>query len=89
MFSGAAVTFIRALRGKGATLRLLLENNVSTGVANSRIIPEILTCAVDPDFICLKEAEETGIIWLSDETKWCIASLMVVVGGDVNRDMFH
>ncbi|MET3588410.1 hypothetical protein ABID21_004546 [Pseudorhizobium tarimense] len=89
MFSRAAVTFIRTLPGKGATLRSLLRNDASVSLPRSRKSPEILTCAVDSDFICLKEAEETGIICLSDETKCCIASLMVVVGGDVNRDMFH
>ncbi|WP_158025982.1 hypothetical protein [Pararhizobium arenae] len=51
--------------------------------------PAVLTCDVDSDLICLKETKGTGFIFMSDETKCCIASLMVVVGGDVNRDIFH
>jgi cytochrome b involved in lipid metabolism len=85
----AAVTFIRALPGEGATLRSLLEKDAVRSFRDGGGKPEILTCAVDADFICLKEAEETGFVSLSDETKCCIASLMVVVGGDVNRDVFH
>ncbi|WP_223218418.1 hypothetical protein [Rhizobium wenxiniae] len=50
---------------------------------------EILTCDVDADFICLKETHDTGFIFMSDETKCCIASLMVVMGGDVNEALFH
>ncbi|MEV4607124.1 hypothetical protein MRBLMR1_002108 [Neorhizobium sp. LMR1-1-1.1] len=85
----AAVTFIRALPGEGAALRSLLEKDALGGFPNSATKPEILTCDVDVDFICLKESDETGFIFLSDETKCCIASLMVVVGGDVNQDRFH
>jgi hypothetical protein len=85
----AAVTFIRALPGEGATLRSLLEKDAVGSFPNSGTKPEILSCDVDVDFICLKESEETGFIFLSDETKCCIASLVVVVGGDVNRDVFH
>lgn len=33
----------------------------------------------DADFICLQESKKTGSIYLSDETKCCIASLIVVV----------
>lgn len=89
MFSGAGVTFIRALPGKNATLHSLLENDASVSLSYSKTSLEVLTCAVDPDFICLREAEETGFIFLSDETRCCIASLVVVMGGDVNRDMFY
>lgn len=89
MFSDAAVTFIRALSGEGATLRSLLEKDAVGSFPNIATKPGILTCDVDADFICLKESEETGLVFLSNETKCCIASLMVVVGGDANRDMFH
>ncbi len=73
----------------GATLRSLLIKDAVGSFPNGATKPEILTCDVDVDFICLKESEETGFIFLSDETKCCIASLAVVVGGDVNRDIFH
>jgi len=89
MFGDAAVTFIRARPEEGATLRSLLEKDAVGSFPNGATKPEILTCEVDVNFIYLKESEETGFIFLSDETKCCIASLMVVVGGDVNRDMFH
>lgn len=88
MFSDAAVTFIRALSGEGATLRSLPEKDAVGSFPNIATKPGILTCDVDADFI-LKESEETGLVFLSNETKCCIASLMVVVGGDANRDMFH
>ncbi|WP_274845805.1 hypothetical protein [Sinorhizobium meliloti] len=89
MFASEAGTFIRALPGEGATLRSLLIKDAVGSFPNGATKPEILTCDVDVDFICLKESEETGFIFLSDETKCCIASLAVVVGGDVNRDIFH
>jgi hypothetical protein len=89
MFASEAVTFIRALPGNGAALRSLLEKDVIAGFPKGATKPEILSCDVDVDFICLKESNETGFIFLSGETKCCIASLMVVVGGDVNREMFH
>lgn len=89
MFASEAVTFNRALPGNGAALRSLLEKDVIAGFPKGATKPEILTCDADGDFICLKESDETGFIFLPDETKCCIASLMVVVGGDVNREMFH
>ncbi|AEG07635.1 hypothetical protein SinmeB_6534 (plasmid) [Sinorhizobium meliloti BL225C] len=88
MFASEAGTFIRALPGEGATLRSLLIKDAVGSFPNGATKPEILTCDVDV-FICLKESEETGFIFLSDETKCCIASLAVVVGGDVNGDIFH
>ncbi|MEH0295629.1 hypothetical protein V6R98_25885 [Agrobacterium sp. CCNWLW71] len=88
MFSGAGVTFVRALPGKNAILHSLLENDASVSPSYSKTSLEVLTGAVDPDFICLREADETGF-FLSDETRCCIASLVVVMGGDVNRDMFY
>ncbi|WP_280171661.1 hypothetical protein [Agrobacterium pusense] len=51
--------------------------------------PAVLTCDVASDLICLEQTKGTGFIFRSDETKCCIAALMVVVGGDVNRDVFH
>lgn len=89
MLGGAATTFIRAMRGEGAALRLLLEKEINGGFPKGATEPEILTCDVDVDFVCPKECVETGFIFSSDETKCCNASLVVVVGGDVNRDMFH
>lgn len=89
MFGSEAITFIRALPGNGAALRSLLKKDAVGSFPDCAARPEILTCDVDEDVICLKESEETGFIFLSDETKCCIASLMVVVGGDVNREMFH
>ena len=89
MFGSEAVTFIRARPGEGAALRSLLEKDAVGSFPDGATKPEILSCDVDVDFICLKESEETGFIFLSDETKCCIASLMVFVGGDVNRDVFH
>lgn len=89
MFRDAAVTFIRTRPEEGATLRSLLEKDAVGSYPNGAPKPEILTCEVDVDFIYLNESEGTGFIFLSNETKCCIAPLMVVVGGDVNRDMFH
>lgn len=70
-------------------MRSLLEKDAVRSVPDGVPKPEILSCDVDVDFICFKESEETSFIFLSDETKCCIASLMVVVGGEVNRDRFH
>ncbi|WP_244489927.1 hypothetical protein [Rhizobium sp. Leaf391] len=70
-------------------MRSLLEKDAVGSFPDGATKPEILSCDVDVDFICLKGSEETGFIFLSDETKCCIASLMVVVGGGVNRDVFH
>ena len=69
-------------QGRGATLRSLLERDAVGSFPDGATKPEILSCDVDVD-------EETGFIFLSDETKCCMASLMVVMGGDVNRDIFH
>jgi len=63
-------------------LRSLLERDAVGSFPDGATKPEILSCDVDVD-------EETGFIFLSDETKCCMASLMVVMGGDVNRDIFH
>ncbi|WP_223217018.1 hypothetical protein [Agrobacterium pusense] len=88
MFSGAAVTFIRAVPGEGATLRALLENDaLNSGLAPCK--PEILTCSFDPDFLCVEGKAETGVISLSQQTKCRIKSVMMLVGVDINRQAFH
>ncbi|SCY74935.1 hypothetical protein [Rhizobium sp. NFACC06-2] len=89
MFGSEAITFIPALPRNGAALLSLLKKDAVGSFPDCAARPEIFTWDVDGDVICLKESEETGFIFLSDETKCCIASLMVVVGGDVNREMFH
>jgi hypothetical protein len=70
-------------------LRSLLGKDAVGSFPDCAKKPAILTGGVDADFICLKDSDETGFVFLFDETKCCNASLMVVVGGDVNRDMFH
>ncbi|MBY3075144.1 hypothetical protein HFO68_31980 [Rhizobium laguerreae] len=69
--------------------RVLLKNDAVLDCPGMAEKPEILTCDVDPDFICLKETNDTGFIFLSEETKCCIASFMVIMGGDVNSELFH
>ncbi|MFT2215306.1 hypothetical protein [Rhizobium giardinii] len=71
MFGDAAVTFIRAVPGEGAILRSLFEKDAVGSFPTIAAKPEILTCDVDADFICLQESE-TSFVFISDETKCCL-----------------
>jgi hypothetical protein len=89
MFSDAAVTFIRTVPGEGPTLGSLLEKDAVCSFRNFAANLEKPACDADANFTCRRGLNETGIVFISDETKCRSASLMVVAGAEVSRDMFH